>query len=61
METILDHYVESLREIHRTGYLKFWIREFAPYVRATARQFSRGHISLTERLLRRESKECSGI
>jgi len=53
VETILDHYVESLREIHRVGYLQFWIREFSPYVRATARQFSRGHISLTERLLRR--------
>jgi len=53
VETILDHYVESLREIHSTGYLKFWIREFTPYVRATARQFSRRHMSLTEKLLRR--------
>ena len=51
--TILDHYVESLTEIHRTGYLKFWTREFSPYVRAGARQFSRSHISLTEKLLRR--------
>jgi len=53
VETILDHYIESLREIHRTGYLKFWVREFAPYMRATARQFSRGHMSLTEKLLKR--------
>ena len=53
VETILDHYLEALSEIHRTGYLKFWIREFSPYVRAAARQFSRRHISLTERLLRR--------
>jgi hypothetical protein len=53
VETILDHYVESLTEIHRAGYLKFWVREFAPYIRATARQFSRGHISLTEKLLKR--------
>ncbi len=53
VETILDSYVESLTEIHRTGYLRFWIGEFAPYIRATARQFSRTHVSLTERLLRR--------
>lgn len=53
VETILDHYVESLIEIHRTGYLTFWIREFAPYVEATARQFSTDHISLTEKLLRK--------
>lgn len=53
VETILDHYVESLREIHQAGYLKFWVREFAPYIQATARQFSRGHLSLTEKLLKR--------
>lgn len=53
VETVLVHYVDSLRDIHRSGYLKFWIREFAPYVRATARQFSRRHISLTEKLLGR--------
>lgn len=53
VETILDDYMESLADIHRTGYLRFWIREFAPYVRATARQFSRQHISLTEKLLGR--------
>jgi hypothetical protein len=53
VEMILDHYVESLREIHRTGYLRFWTMEFAPYVSATARQFSRSHMSLTEKLLGR--------
>jgi hypothetical protein len=53
VETILDHYVESLSEIHRAGYLRFWVQEFEPYIRASARQFSRAHISLTEKLLRR--------
>ena len=53
VETVLDSYVESLREIRRTGHLNFWVREFAPYIRATTRQFSRGHISLTEKLLGR--------
>ena len=54
VETILDSYVESLKEIHRIGYLKFWIREFAPYIRAMTRQFSRSHVSLTEKLLGRD-------
>jgi len=53
VELILNHYVESLREIHRGGYLRFWTSEFAPYARATARQFSRSHISFTEKLLGR--------
>jgi hypothetical protein len=53
VEMILDHYVESLKEIHRTGYLRFWTIEFTPYARATARQFSRSHMSLTEKLLGR--------
>jgi hypothetical protein len=53
VETILDHYVESLKEIRDAGYLKFWIREFTPYMEATARQFSIDHISLTEKLLRK--------
>jgi hypothetical protein len=53
VEMILDHYVDALKEIHHTGYLRFWVREFEPYARATARQFSRSHISLTEKLLGR--------
>ena len=55
VETVLDHYVDALTEIHRTGYLTFWINEFSPYVRASARQFSRSHTSFTEKLLRRVS------
>jgi hypothetical protein len=53
VETILDHYIDALTEIHRTGYLRFWIQEFSPYVRASARQFSRSHLSWTQKLLRR--------
>ena len=51
VESILDSYVDSLAEIRRVGYLKFWTLEFSPYVRATARQFSKSHVSLTEKLL----------
>ena len=53
VETVLDHYIVSLREIHQAGYLKFWIREFEPYMQATVRQFSTDHITLTEKLLRK--------
>jgi hypothetical protein len=53
-EAVLDHYVETLAEIHRTGFLAYWQREFRPYLHAAARQFAPGKPSLTERLLRRK-------
>jgi hypothetical protein len=51
-EAILDHYVEVLAEIGRTGFLAYWARELRPYLRAAAEQFAPGHESLTERWLR---------
>ena len=51
--TLLDHYACAMDDIRRTGYLKFWIREFQPYLRGAAGQFSRAKKSWTERLLRR--------
>jgi len=54
-QSLLDHYREALLEIHRTGYLAYWVREFRPYLRAAAGQFSPGRQSLTERLLRRKA------
>ena len=50
---LLDHYGATLKEIHQTGYLRYWLREFSPYVRGAARQFSPGRRSVTERLFRR--------
>ncbi len=50
---LLDHYKSTLRDIHKTGYLAWWTREFHPYLRAAAKQFSAQHESLTERLLNR--------
>ncbi|MGO9096206.1 MAG: hypothetical protein ACLQGV_13390 [Bryobacteraceae bacterium] len=50
---LLDHYAATLREIHSTGYLTYWTREFRPYLLAAARQFSPRTGSLTGRLLRR--------
>jgi hypothetical protein len=52
-DAILDHYVETLGEINRTGFLSYWRREFRPYLRAAIGQFAPGHESLTERWLRK--------
>jgi hypothetical protein len=48
---ILDHYVETLAEISRTGFLGYWTREFRPYLHAAALQFAPGHETLTQKLL----------
>jgi len=50
---LLDHYRITLTEIAKEGYLAYCAREFRPYLRAAARQFSLSHQSLTERLLNR--------
>lgn len=50
---LLDHYRTALDEIRREGYLRYWTREFRPYLLAAARQFSPGNRSLTERLTQR--------
>ena len=50
---ILDHYVDTLREIRTTGLTEYWTREFRPYIRAAAAQFARDRESLTDRMLDR--------
>ena len=50
---LFDHYAVTLREIHNTGYWNYCRREFAPYMRAAAAQFSPHRRSLTQRWLRR--------
>jgi hypothetical protein len=52
-EALLDHYVDTLREIRETGFAAYWSREFRPYLRAAAGQFAAGKISSTEKVLRR--------
>ena len=52
-EGLFDHYRVTLAEIRETGYLAYWAREFRPYLRAAALQFSLSHQTLTERLLKR--------
>jgi len=50
-EGLLDHFRTTTNQIRETGFLRYWIREFRPYLRAAAAQFSVSHESLTERLL----------
>jgi hypothetical protein len=51
---LLDHYRVTLKEIHQTGYGRYWVREFRPYVVGAIRQFLPQHVSATERLMRRK-------
>ena len=52
----LESYRDTLKDIRETGFLEYWGREFRPYLRAAAKQFSADHRSLTERLLKRSSE-----
>ena len=56
---ILDHYQSTMKEIREAGYLTYWTREFRPYLKAAARQFSLSHRSITDRLLDRVSRRPS--
>lgn len=52
---LLDHYRKTLAEIHEAGYVRYWLREFRPYLNGALKQFSTGRVSTTERLLRKRS------
>jgi hypothetical protein len=49
---LLDHYRKSLAEIREVGYVRYWLREFRPYLKGALRQFSTKRVSTTERLLK---------
>jgi hypothetical protein len=51
-ETLLSHYRETLAAIHKEGFVRYWVREFQPYLQSAARQFSPHRESLTERWLK---------
>ena len=53
---LLDHYAVTLKEIRETGYLPYWTREFRPYLRGAAEQFSPGRSSWTQRLLQKRHR-----
>jgi len=50
---LLDHYSATMQEIRTTGFLAYWVREFRPYLKAAASQFSPRRVTLTERMLGR--------
>jgi hypothetical protein len=50
-EPLLVHYAETLAQIRKEGFLAFWSRQFSPYLKAAASQFSPKKQSLTERWL----------
>jgi len=47
---LLDHYRMTLAEIRKTGYVRYWLREFRPYLQGAIRQFSPSRGSTTQRL-----------
>ena len=53
---LLDHYQKSLAEIREAGYIRYWLREFRPYLKGALRQFSSQRVSTTERLLSRRRR-----
>ena len=50
---LLDHYSATMLEIRSTGFMAYWIREFRPYLKAAASQFSPRRVTSTERMLGR--------
>jgi hypothetical protein len=58
---VLDHYSRTLAEIHRTGYLAYWVRALGPYLRAAAAQFSPSRGSATGRFLHRTDKKAGDV
>ena len=47
---LLDHYQKTLGEIRQTGYMRYAVRQFRPYLYGAASQFSPKRSTLTERL-----------
>jgi hypothetical protein len=58
-DNLLDHYARTLAAIHVEGYGAYLAREFQPYLKAAARQWSRDRESMTERLLKRARVSAS--
>jgi len=50
---LLEHYETTLKQIHETGYVRYTVRQFRPYLYGAASQFSPRRRTITERLLTR--------
>ena len=48
---LLEDYSLSLTEIKKAGYLRYWVNELAPYLKAAASHFSPRHTSYTQHLI----------
>jgi hypothetical protein len=48
---LLDHYRETLSEIRQSGYVAYAGRQFRPYLRAAAAQFSPARPTVTQQLI----------
>jgi hypothetical protein len=55
-EALLDHYKSALREISNEGFVAYWRRQFRPYLRAAAEQFTSAKLSTTEKWMLRRSR-----
>jgi hypothetical protein len=55
-EQLLAHYSRTLEEIRGEGFPRWWARQFRPYLRGAAANFSPRRESLTERYLRRRAQ-----
>lgn len=53
---LLEDYRSSLKEIRETGYVRYAIEQFQPYLSAAVSQFSPRRQSLTERLISRAAQ-----
>jgi hypothetical protein len=51
---LLDHYRNTLNHIRETGYVRYTVRQFRPYLYGAVSQFSPRRRSVTERLLDRK-------
>jgi hypothetical protein len=48
---LFEDYSSSLMEIRKAGYLRYWVNEFSPYLRAAGDHFSPHQTSYTQRLI----------
>jgi hypothetical protein len=51
---LFDHYRATLKRIRQTGYLRYTVQQFRPYLYGAALQFSPSRRTLTERLLKKK-------
>jgi hypothetical protein len=49
--TIFEDYSSSLKDIKQAGYLRYWVSELTPYLRAAANHFSPQQTSFTEQMI----------